>query len=138
MPAQDVDWLESTRPGFIEKRLAYNSSRINARCRKRYAAPFAVPAPELVVGWLVDLTTLDAYQARGWNPSDEQSALVKAAADRAEAETKEAADGEAGLFDLPLREDTTADGISRGGPLVYAEASPYDWVDVQAEAIRGR
>lgn len=138
MPAADVDELEAQRPGFLRKRLAYHSSRINARCRKRYAAPFADPPPELVLGWLVDVTTLDAYQARGWNPSDEQSVLVKEAAERAETETKEAADGEAGLFDLPLREDTTAEGVSRGGPLGYVEASPYTWTDVQAEAIRGR
>jgi len=137
MPSADVDYLETAHPGFLANRILTHSSRIRARCRKRYA-DFVAPVPELVLGWLVALVTLDAYVRRGVNPSDESFELVKAAAELALADLKEAADGENGLFDLPARENTTEDGITRGGPLVYSEASPWDWTDVQAEALRGR
>lgn len=138
MPSEDVDELEARRPGFIAQRLEIGTSRINGRLRKRYAAPFASPVPEIVLGWLDAVVTLEAYIARGWNPSDEQSKQISDAAAQAFADLKEAADSEIGLFDLPLREDTTAEGISRGGPLGYSESDPYTWTDLQREAARGR
>jgi hypothetical protein len=61
---------------------------------------------------------------------------VQKAKDDALAWLKEAADAKDGLIDLPLRADTTASGISRGGPLAYTETSPYAWTDVQAETGR--
>lgn len=138
MPEADVVYLEATYPGWIASRLKIGTSRINGRLRKRYAAPFANPVPEIVLGWLDAMVTVEAYQKRGWNPSDEQSKQIADAAATAFGEIKEAADSEEGLFDLPLRQNTTEDGIAKGGPLAYSEASPYDWTDVQAEALRGR
>lgn len=134
MPALDFDALDT---GFVEARLAIGTSEINGRLRKRYAAPFASPVPEIVLGWLTAIVTPDLYLRRGWDPSSEQSASVIAEAARARAEMKEAADSVEGLFDLPLRENTTDEGISKGTPVVYAEASPYSWMDAQVEILRG-
>jgi hypothetical protein len=138
MPAEDVDDLERSYDGFIARRLVIATSRIYTRLRKRYAVPFATPVPEIVLGWIVAIVTVEAYQKRGWNPSDEQSQQILEAATTALAEVKEAADSNEGLFDLPLRQDTTAEGISKGGPFFYSESSPFDWLDVQREAVRGR
>lgn len=138
MPSEDVDDLESRFEGWIGQRLIVGTSRINGRMRKRYAAPFQSPVPEIVLGWLVAIVTVEAYQKRGWDPSDAQSKQIVDEAGRAFEELKEAADGDEGLFDLPLRQDTTADGIARGGPLGYSEQDPYTWTRRQAEAYRGR
>jgi uncharacterized protein DUF1320 len=134
MPEADVTALEAKSQGFIAKRLALNSARINMRLRKRYAVPFQQPYPQAVIAWLVAIVTPEAYERRGWNTSDEQADAIREDRKTAIEELKEAADSETGLFDLPLREDTTEDGITRGGPLGYSESDPYAWTDVQAEA----
>lgn len=138
MPSEDVELLEARYPGYLAARLKLNTSFIYARLAKRYAVPFAAPAPEIVLGWLTAMTTTDAYRKRGWNPGDEQSAQVEQDRKDALDQMKEAADEDNGLFDLPLREDTSASGISRGTPLGYSEVSAYDWIDIEAEALRGR
>lgn len=138
MPSEDVEELELRSPGYVLKRLEVWTSRINARLRKRYAVPFGAPIAEIVLGWLADIVTVEAYLRRGWNSADEQAADIKEARETALAEIKEAASSETGLFDLPLRQNTTETGISRGGPLAYSEASPYAWTDIQAaEVLRG-
>lgn len=123
---------------FVESRLRIETSKINARLSKRYAAPFADPVPEIVLGWLVALVTPKLYQRRGWDPSDAQAAEIIKDAETARDEILEAANSETGLFDLPLRDDGSKSAIGRGGPFSYAEPSPYEWTDHQAEAIRGR
>lgn len=138
MSPEDVELLEEKAPGFLLSRLKIGTSRITAKLRKRYDAPFASPVPEVVLGWLTAMVTPDGYRKRGWNPSDEQAAQVEQDRKDALAEIDQAADSVEGLYDLPLRADTTATGITRGGPLVYSEPSPYDWTDRQREAIRGR
>lgn len=138
MPSADVDALETQEPGFLDAQLSMVTDRINSQLRKRYAVPFESPVPEIFLGWLTAIVTPLAYRKRGWNPSDEQSQAIEQDRKDALAEVQLAADSEIGLFDLPLRETTGESGISRGGPLGYSEASPYDWTDVQAEAIRGR
>lgn len=136
MPSEDVEVLEQQAPGFVEARIAFHQGRINGRLTKRYAVPFASP-PEIVLGWLTDLVTFDCYKKRGWNPSSEQDAEIKADSDVAAAEVKEAADSQNGLFDLPLREaDTGASGVSLGGPMGYSEASPYAWTTKQRDTGR--
>jgi hypothetical protein len=135
MPEEDVDELEVRRPGFLSKRLAARTGEVHARLGKRYAWPFATPAPEIVLLWLTQLVTVDAYNARGINPQGQALDDERKAKD----EIKEAADSVTGLFELPLREDKPGtSAVEKGGPFVYSEASPYEWVDAQAEAIRGR
>lgn len=136
MPGAQVDQLEALEPGFLEARLQRRSGNIDARLRKRYAAPFESPVPDKVVEWLVALVNRDAYLKLGVDPLDAQMADILAGAKTAEDELKEAADSVDGLFDLPLRADTTATGISKGGPLGYSETSPYVWKDRQG--ARGR
>lgn len=122
---------------FVEDRLVINTSEINAKLRKRYAAPFDAPFPKVVTGWLAAITLPDLYEARGWDDSDAGADSVAKAAERARTQMQEAADSEIGLFDLPLRQDTTETGVSKGGPRGYSEASPYGWLDVQADTIGG-
>lgn len=138
MPSANADALDASAPGFLAARLKFHTSRMNVRLRKRYAAPFADPVPEVVLGWLDALVTVDAYQKLGWNPADEQAKEVIDARTTALAEIKEAADSKDGLFDLPLRQDTTEEGIAMGAPLGYSEPDAYEWTDAQAEAVRGR
>jgi len=138
MPPGDVDALETVRPGFIAARLDIRTGEIHARLAKRYATPFSSDLPpDAVVGWLVALVTLDAFLARGFNPSSQQDGLIEADAARARDSIKEAADSKDGLFDLPLRESSQGEsGVTLGGPLGYSEASPYRSIDAQWEAVR--
>lgn len=136
MPAESVDAIEMVAPGWIDGQLTYWSGWIDSRLRKRYAAPFSAPYPEAVTGWLARIVTVRCFLRRGVDPTDLQFEEIKADADRAMEEIKEAADSNEGLFDLPLRADTTASGISRGGPFGYSEQSPYVWTDGQAETGR--
>lgn len=138
MPSADVDLLEEMEPGFLDAQFAKATGRVYAQLRMRYAVPFGEPVPEVVLGWIADIVTPIAYRKRGWNPSDEQSAAVEKDRVDALAELANAATEATGLYDLPLREDTAEGGITFGAPLGYSESSPYEWTDVQAEAIRGR
>ena len=135
LPALVVEALPEKN--FIVSRVEHWESYLNDRLSKRYAVPFASPVPTILKGWCTALVTLDLYSKLGFNPSSKQDdeAIVQAA-QRAREEIKEAADSKDGLFELPLRADTNERGISRGGPLAYSEASPYEWTDVQAEAVR--
>lgn len=136
MPAADVDRVEAAFPGWIAQQLADHTAYIDTRLRKRYAAPFLVPYPIAALKWLTQLVTIRVYFKRGINPDDAQFPLIQKDADTAEAEVTEAANSEIGLFDLPLRADTTATGVSKGGPFGSSDASPYSWIDQQAEAVR--
>jgi hypothetical protein len=120
----EVDYL--TLPGpYLQSRLEIATSEIYSRLRKRYATPFVAPYPEVAIGWLIALITPELYMRRGWDPSSEQGQAILDAATRARAELVEAANEKDGLFDLPLRADTSDDGIDRGGPLGYSESNPY-------------
>lgn len=136
MPSEAVDELESVASGFLAAQLAAWSAWIDSRLSKRYATPFAAPYPIAVRMWLARIVTPRALQRRGVDANDEQYIDIRDDAKAAEAEVLEAANSEAGLFDLPLRGDTTATGISRGGPYSYSEASPYVWTDVQRSTGR--
>jgi len=137
-PASYVDHVELVEPGWLLGRLTYWSAWINSRLAKRYAVPFAVPpaTPETVVGWLERLVTWELYLKRGIDATDEQVARIEARHDVAKAEVAEAAESRDGLFELPLRRDSNATGVSRGGPLGYSEVSPYTWSRLQRDAAR--
>lgn len=133
MPVERIDELEAIAPGFLAAKLAAKSRWIDARLTKRYAVPFAEPCPDTVKDWLARIVTPVAHVRLGVPATDEQFVVVQKDAEDAEAEVLEAAEAERGLFELPLREDTTASGVSKGGPLGYSEQSPYVWTDVQRE-----
>lgn len=134
MPSVAVDEVEVISPGFVLARLTIESAGIDSRLRKRYAAPFAAPVPDVVLGWLVAVVTEQAYRKRGIDPTDEMAETYLEDAKRARDEILEAANSDEGLFDLPLRQDTTETGISQGGPYGYSEASPYVQADLQRDA----
>lgn len=138
MPSEDVDVLEQAYPGYLAGRLEKAEAWIHARLVKRYVTPFSTVSPPLiVVGWIVDIVTLDAYLRRGFNPTSAQDALIEKQAETARAEVLEAADSESGLFELPLRQDApSTSGATLGGPFGYSESSPYVWTTRQARQAR--
>lgn len=136
LPSEYADAIEDLSPGWIDAQLAQWSAHIDTRLRKRYAVPFEAPYPYAVTSWLTSIVTVRCYLRRGVDPNDLQFAEIKADCDRAMAELKEAADSVTGLFDLPLRQDTTTNGISKGGTIGYSESSPYAWMDGQASTGR--
>lgn len=134
MPAALSNQLQTERPGWIDARLEHRSRFIDSRLSKRYAVPFDETNPPLVVvDWLIALVTLDAYGALGVSVTSEMDQrLIVAPFDLTMSQLQEAADSEKGLFDLPISQTTgTTDGVSRGGPLAYAETSPYIAFDQQ-------
>jgi hypothetical protein len=135
MPGGDVDRLEAASPGWILQKLISNSAEIDARLAKRFDVPFSVPYPEIVQDWLERIVTPRVYVKRGVNPSDEQFQMLQADAEAVWKAIAEAADSNIGLYDLPLRQDTSTTGIARGTPQVYAEPSPYDWTSVQRRLV---
>jgi hypothetical protein len=136
MPDTYVDALWDRRPGYLEAVVAGAYADIYGRLRKRYVVPFAT-VPEAVVRWMTRIVTAEAYRARGIDASDDQIELIDADRVRAYEEIKEAADGAAGLFDLPLDPALDVTAIAKGGPLGYSETSPYAWTDVQSDRLRG-
>jgi hypothetical protein len=134
MPAVYVDAIDASTAGWVDKQLELASAWVDAKLRKRYAVPFASPYPMTVTGWVEALVTMRAYLKRGVDATDEQYQQIAAAAETAKAEVTEAANADTGLFDLPLRADTAASGVAKGGPRSYTEQSPYAWTDRQARA----
>jgi hypothetical protein len=134
MPPGDVQLVEMKAPGYVAARLVIAQSKLDSRLRKRYAIPFATPIPEIVLGWLTALVTPDVYRKRGVDPQDPQIASVEKDRDEAVAEIKEAADSQDGLFDLPLNEAMQTSAITSGGPMGSSQVSPYEWIDIEAEA----
>lgn len=135
-PLEYIQQVEVLAPRWLAAQLEYWSSWIDSRLRKRYAAPFAAApdTPPVVLGWLARIVDHELYLKRGVNPDDAQIENVKDRALEAKAEVKEAADSKDGLFELPLRASApTVSGVSRGGPLMYSEVSPYTWSVLQRE-----
>jgi hypothetical protein len=99
-----------------------------------YEAP--TPVPSIILVWLVNMVTYDAYRKRGMNPSDPNGELIVQEFKDTITDLKEAANSKDGLFDLPSNEDADS-AVTTGGPLGYSEQSPYVWTDIQACAGRG-
>lgn len=136
MPPEDITALELQAPGWILAQLeSVSRLDVDARLRKRYAAPFSAPYPEAITTWLARIVTERCYVRRGVDPQDKMFGAIRDDAATARAEIKEAADSSAGLFDLPLRDSEKTTGIV-GGPRSYSEASPYVFSDIQSS--RGR
>lgn len=131
MPRQDVEQLMGAEAGWLTAQLTSASRRIDGMLAKRYATPFAEPVSELVIYWVVRIVTPIAYLRRGVGPRDDQYVAIREDGEQAWKEVGEAADDKDGRFDLPLRSDTTASGISKGAPLGSSDASPYAWTDRQ-------
>ena len=128
----DVLTVESISGNFTANRIAIWQAQIDARLNKRYAVPFAT-VPEIVLGWLVALVSLDVLIKRGYANSDEKFVeQIEVGAKTALDQITEAANSQTGLFDLPLVDGQPGSAITQGGPMGYAETSPYSWTDVQA------
>lgn len=135
-PGGLVDDIEAVDAGWILIQLEEGSAWIDSRLRKRYAAPFSAPYPVAVLSWLTKIVTVRCYLKRGVDATDEQFMSIQEDAKEARAEVMEAADSMAGLFDLPLRSNTTATGIDRAGPYSHSEQSPYVWATQQRRTGR--
>jgi len=136
MPGVYVDAIEDIDSGWTGIQLEEVSAWMDSLLRKRYDAPFRAPYPTQVLSWLTRIVTVRAYLKKGVEATDEQFSLIQKDAEDAKAEIKEAANSNVGLFDLPLRSDTTATGIDRSGPFAYSEQSPY--VGFSRQARTGR
>jgi len=138
MPAADIDALETLFPGTFLGVATSVSRLFDARLAKRYEAPFAdyPNCPEAVKWNVAQVVVAALWQKRGYNPGSAQDEIVQTNKADALAWLKEAADSKDGLVELPLRADTTATVVMRGGPRSYSEQSPYAWTDAQADAGR--
>lgn len=130
-PSTYVDEMETEQAGWMGAQLDYWSAWIDSRLSKRYNVPFSSPPPLAVKMWLARIVTLQLYLKRGVDATDNQYVDIREADKIARDEIKEAADAVGGLFDLPLRSDTTATGITKPAPQFYSEGSPYTWTDLQ-------
>lgn len=112
------------------------SSKIRARLVKRYAVDFTDPGPtpDVVLSWLRDLVDHDVQEYVGGTPEGREDEWIAKRAEKADAEIKEAADSETGLFELPLRntDPTGSSAINKGGPFVASNNTIYGFFDGQA------
>lgn len=136
MPSEDVDELELRYPAIVQKFSTMVSNRFDSMLVKRYAVPFETPYPPAIVTAVCHVVAYWLFLKRGFNPSSQQDMLVKELADEHLAWVKDASDPEKGLVELPLKAAPLGpSAVSAGGPLAYGEASPYRWVDLQAQAL---
>lgn len=138
LPAQYVDQVISQAPEFVGFALADRSAYIDSVLGKRYAVPFIEqPYPSVMLRWLTVMVSLDVYMKRGFNPTDDDAQLFVKQFDTAVTELKEAANAQDGLYELPLRQDLTGNGIVKGYARTYSETSPFVWKGIQRQ-IGGR
>ena len=117
-------------PNFVTTTIDDHTDKIISRLVKRYPAPTAAnpwPAPvaNLIQRWCTKMVARDCYAKRGWSPQSESDRDdIEKAADTAEAELKEAADGQNSLLELALGDDGNSSVVAPT-PLSYSEQSPY-------------
>jgi len=142
LPPEYVDYVETCSRGFVQLTLELESAYIDGRLSKRYAVPFDpnLPAPLCVQRWLVDLVSLQVWLRRGLDATQMDADIYVNAAEAARNDLKEAADGDKGLWDLPLRVDAltpdTVSGIRKPKVRSYSETSPF--VGQRIQRTRGR
>jgi hypothetical protein len=137
LPLEWISEVATRHPGWVEKQIDLVSAlEIDARLSKRYVTPFEAPYPLAIQSWAARILDARVLMRRGIDPVDDQYVAMLADATAAKAEVLEAANAETGLYDLPLRADTDASGLTRPAPRSYSEASPYVWTTRQA--VRGR
>lgn len=139
MPSADVDAVNDLFPGTFTT-IAESVSRLfDGRLAKRYTTPVENPPEELKLH-VAHVILWHFWNKRGRNASSEQDSLViDGNKDAAMAWLEELADSENGKIELPRRVvgKPDADQITKGAPFVYSESSPNEWIDRQAEAVRG-
>lgn len=133
MPSEQIDQLETIKPGWLAMQLEASSRWADMWLAKRYNVPFTV-APEAVKSWVTRMVTLRAAMTHGF-PDDAHRELYVSDAEKAEEEIKQAADGQLGLIDL-APSDQSSSRVQYGGPRVYSESSPYVAKDVQRARAR--
>jgi len=136
IPGSYIDDLEVAYAGYVDAMVAQVSAAIDARLAKRYAVPFDAPAPIAVQAWVTQIVDLQVWLKRGFDGTTLDGEQYVRASQQAYDEVREAADAKDGLYDLPLRSDTTASGIARTAIRWQSNASPY--VARSKVAQRGR
>ena len=138
------DELNTRRPATVAHWQRQTQAAIDDPLRLRYAVPFGVTPPSLTPD-----PTIVPFSAKAW-----QIALMDAMFLRSRrtpgAEASADADinrREESIFaaiaaaadqdrpahpELALRSDTSSSGVTKGGPMMVAYATPYDWFDAQA------
>lgn len=116
--------------------LELGSADIRARLVKRYAVDFSDPGPvpDKIIKWLVLLVDIDVWKCVGGAPEGREDAWADKDRDRVEAELKEAADAETGLFELPPRntDPLGASAVNKGGPVVQSFNTIYGFFDAES------
>lgn len=138
IPGNYADEVQAAAPGWLQKQLDSWARWIDSRLRKRYAAPFHAfdgdpdSTPPQVQNWLARIVTLKVMIKRGVDPNDRTFDAIREDYVNAVDEVTEAANGDDGLFDIPLRDSEDPTAVSKGGPLASYEASPYVSSDQEA------
>lgn len=117
----------------VTRWLELKSAHIRARLVKRYAVDFTDPGPtpDKIIEWLVKLVDIEVWACAGGLPEGREDGWADKDRDRVEAELKEAADSDTGLFELPLRNTDPLGNaaINKGGPFVQEYLTPFDAFD---------
>lgn len=137
LPAEDIDDLEVRYPGITLRVATKVSADFDSKLIKRYAAPFQQPYPDTLIDNVARVVAYRLTLKRGFNPSSAQDQEIVADKDAALKWLDDAANGQDGLVELPIKQTTPGQpgAVNQGAPLGYAEAGPYTWMDRQAEAV---
>lgn len=109
-------------------------SHIKARLVKRYSVESDFQSgdvPEKITEWLVILTDVDVWKCTGGIPEGREDGWADKDRERVDAETKEAANSDDGLFELPLRASDSLgkSAVNKGGPHVIKFTTGFDYFD---------
>lgn len=136
----DIDRIEVQEPGITMERAEAVTATANTRLSKRYRTPFNAQNPPIALAkYVAVMTTYELlFDFRGVNPDSDQKAKAEDAMAFQVSWLKDAVDSKDGDAELRAAETGLGDSaVNAGGPLGYSEASPYSWMDVQRERLRG-